>query len=422
MSLSDSMVITAQTVVSNGFGASVGLEAAYTQMGAGFASFMGAALGLRRPDLRTLVACGSAGAIAAAFGGPLTGAFYAFELDSRRLYALRARSGGRSRDRRHHLGARARRRQPIRENGDLRRASFRRRYGVARAARRPLRGIRHRHHARRRLRRRAFRWTRLPLAMQPAIGGLIVGGLALVTPAALSSGHGATIALFDAAAPALSAIGLALAVKSVASMISIGSGFRGGLFFASLYLGSLIGELYCRAIALYFPSVTLDSAISAVVGMTGLAVAVVGGPLTMSFLALETTGDFALSLAHAGHRDAGLRHRAAELRLFLRDMAHAPSRRIDPQRAGCRLDARSDRRPIDAHRCRDRAGFDMRVSEFRRRFALGSAQWVVAVDPLGRYKGMIFVPDAHLASADAGDADLTSRRCRACPIDFWSPR
>ena len=79
-------------------------------------------------------------------------------------------------------------------------------------------------------------------------------------------------------------------------MISIGSGFRGGLFFASLYLGTLIGEIYSRVIALYFPSVALDSAISAVVGMTGLAVAIVGGPLTMSFLALETTGDFSLSL------------------------------------------------------------------------------------------------------------------------------
>ena len=35
---------------------------------------------LRRSDMRTLVGCGSAGAIGAAFGAPLTGAFYAFEL------------------------------------------------------------------------------------------------------------------------------------------------------------------------------------------------------------------------------------------------------------------------------------------------------------------------------------------------------
>ncbi len=41
MSLKDSALIAAQTVISNGFGASVGLEAAYTQMGSGFASWLG---------------------------------------------------------------------------------------------------------------------------------------------------------------------------------------------------------------------------------------------------------------------------------------------------------------------------------------------------------------------------------------------
>ena len=38
------------------------------------------ALRLRRQDLRLLVGCGAGGAIAAAFGAPLTGAFYASEL------------------------------------------------------------------------------------------------------------------------------------------------------------------------------------------------------------------------------------------------------------------------------------------------------------------------------------------------------
>ena len=35
---------------------------------------------VRRNDLRLLVGCGAAGAIAGAFNAPLTGAFYAFEL------------------------------------------------------------------------------------------------------------------------------------------------------------------------------------------------------------------------------------------------------------------------------------------------------------------------------------------------------
>lgn len=76
----DNLVISAQTILSNGVGASVGLEAAYAQMGGGFASILGQWFALRRNDLRTLVGAGAGAAIGAAFGAPLTGAFYAFEI------------------------------------------------------------------------------------------------------------------------------------------------------------------------------------------------------------------------------------------------------------------------------------------------------------------------------------------------------
>jgi chloride channel protein, CIC family len=80
MSIGDSLGLVAATLLSGGFGASVGLEAAYTQLGAALASRLGRRVELRRDDVRTLVGCGAAGAIAAAFNAPLTGAFYAFEL------------------------------------------------------------------------------------------------------------------------------------------------------------------------------------------------------------------------------------------------------------------------------------------------------------------------------------------------------
>jgi len=80
MSLGDSAGLVLLTLLSGGLGASVGLEAAYTQLGAACASHLGGLAELRRDDVRTLVGCGAAGAIAAAFNAPLTGAFYAFEL------------------------------------------------------------------------------------------------------------------------------------------------------------------------------------------------------------------------------------------------------------------------------------------------------------------------------------------------------
>ena len=60
MSLRDSLLVTLQTLISNGFGASVGLEAGYTQIGSGLASRLGLWLNLRRSDLRIMVERGSA--------------------------------------------------------------------------------------------------------------------------------------------------------------------------------------------------------------------------------------------------------------------------------------------------------------------------------------------------------------------------
>ena len=80
MSARDSAFVGVQSLISNGFGASVGLEAAYVQLGSGLASLTGGALNLRRSDLRAFVGAGAGAAIAAAFGAPLTGAFYAFEI------------------------------------------------------------------------------------------------------------------------------------------------------------------------------------------------------------------------------------------------------------------------------------------------------------------------------------------------------
>ena len=80
MSFRGSVIVALQTVWSSGVGASVGLEAGYTQLASGLAASLGRGFHLRRADQRVMVGCGAAAAIAGAFGAPLAGAFYAFEL------------------------------------------------------------------------------------------------------------------------------------------------------------------------------------------------------------------------------------------------------------------------------------------------------------------------------------------------------
>lgn len=401
MSLRDSALIAVQTVISNGFGASVGMEAAYTQMGSGFASYFGKSFKMRRGDMRTLVACGSAGAIGAAFGVPLTGAFYAFELvlgsytpfslvpvGAAAICGVLASKA---------LGSDGMSMSPLvlQPALSLVGTGMMLLLGLICA----LAGI-------------AIMWAatlvegfclrcRMPRALQPAAGGLIVGLLALVTPQVLSSGHAGLTALLGANPPSASAIAIALGAKAAASAISIGSGFRGGLFFASLFLGGLLGRLYFFAAGYLNPALPPDDLVCTLVGMTALAVAVIGAPLTMGFLALETTGNFPLSLvmlAVASTVSVLVRHMFgysfATWRLHLRGETIRSARDV-----GWVRDLTAGRlMRTDVPKARA----ELTIAEFMEEFpARSSSQWVVLTDPRGRYEGLVFVPDAHLAGLQA---------------------
>ena len=405
MSVTDSLVIGAQTLVSNGFGASVGLEAGYTQLGSGFASWLGRAFNLRRADMRMIVGAGAGGAIGAAFGAPLTGAFYAFELiigtytpfglapvvAASISGVLVARSLGTGEDFIGHLpseftstfaGIVALTLLSLACAG----------LGIA-----VMRGVT--------LTDDLFKRSRLPALWQPAVGGLGVGAMALVTPHVLASGHGALAGLLHDPPPAIWLLALTLALKSLASAISIGSGFRGGLFFASLYLGGLLGKLFYALAMLVVPGLPLDGATCAVVAMAGLSVTIVGGPLTMSFLALETTGDFPLSILILAavtlvsvivRRTFG--YSFATWRLHLRGESIRSAQDIGWMRT--LTVGRMMRHDIET------AFADSSIGSFLENHPLGSGHWVVATDPFDRYVGMISLGEAHALQPDPV-------RCRA---------
>jgi CIC family chloride channel protein len=296
LSMLDSLVITGQTLLSNGFGASVGLEAAYTQMGGSLASKLGEVAGLRRSDLRKLVGCGAAGAIAAAFGAPLTGAFYAFELILG-TYTIAA------------LGpvvaasisavlinALFGHGKPI-VTIDLADGIGVLQVLVILACGLATGGLGILLMRLVGLVEAGFAGFRIPLWWRPALGGLLVGVLALASPVVLSAGHGALEAAFATPPLPLATLVALVVIKTLASAVSLGAGFRGGLFFASLLLGALLGQIFFWMAQSLDPSLLPDANVLMLVGMTGLAAAVVGGPLTMAFLALETSASLPLTIA-----------------------------------------------------------------------------------------------------------------------------
>ena len=119
--------------------------------------------------------------------------------------------------------------------------------------------------------------------------------IALVVPQVLGSGHGAIQDLFDHD-PSLVFLLVLLVTKLVASAISLGAGFRGGMFSSSLLLGCLFGAVFGQVLTLIVPSLAGQQAVLMLVGMASVAAAVIGSPLTMVFLVLEGTDNFPVTV------------------------------------------------------------------------------------------------------------------------------
>ncbi|WP_092742791.1 chloride channel protein [Xaviernesmea oryzae] len=402
LSLTDSIIVAVQNLVSNGFGASVGLEAGYTQVASAVGSKLGTFLQLRRADARLLLGCGAAGAIAAAFNAPLTGAFYAFELiiGSYTIISLtpvivsalianlvaRLLSGD----------------EFVIDIGAFEQVTLADYppailLGIAAAGVGILimQGVS--------LTEELARKSAIPAPLRPPIGGIVVGVLATVSPQVLSGGHGA-MHLNLTNQPTLAMLAGLFLLKSVASAVSIGSGFRGGLFFASLFMGALLGKIFAFGAMLAFPAATLTPVVYAVVGMSALAVSIIGGPLTMTFLALEITGDFPITvLVLAAVITSSFVTRTtfgysfATWRFHLRGESIRSAHDVGWIRnlTVGRL-MRADVRTVPANRS---------LADFKRDFPLGSTQRVVAVNEDNRYVGMILVPEVYASATEENGED-----------------
>jgi chloride channel protein, CIC family len=397
MSFRGSVIVALQTVWSSGVGASVGLEAGYTQLSSGLAASLGRGFHLRRADQRLMVGCGAAAAIAGAFGAPLAGAFYAFELviggytpSSLTPVGVASVVGyfvahGFTVS---SLGVGV---GPVGEvlGRDLAIAALlgvlAALFGIA-----IMRGVA--------LTETLLSKTGLWPPLRTALGGLAVGLLALRTPEVMSSGHGALQFAGIISMP-LAFIALVFVLKTIASVISLGSGFRGGLFFATLFLGAIGGRLFAAGIDMIAPGFNLDPNVYAIIGMSALSASVIGGPLTMSFIALESTGDLwlttvvlvAVIISTQITREL-FGYSFATWRLHLRGETIRSAADVGWIRD---LTVRRLMRPVVAT-----VNADMPIAEFRAKFPLGSKTQVVAVDETGHYVGLVLVADAHAPDID----------------------
>lgn len=414
MSLGDSLSLTALAMLSLGVGASVGMEAGYTQAGSGLASKIGQKLKLRRSDLRTLVGCGAAAAIAAAFNAPLAGAFYALELvvgnyTLTMLAPIGVAAAASALTARLLFAPEAIVTVPAAlAIGRFDYVAFvflglvAAAVGIA-----AMRGVTMVEYGLQRL--------SVPRFLRPVLGGIALAGLAYGMPQVLGGGHGAIQLTVEQsfAIPALLAI---LGGKLLASAVSVGCGFRGGLFSSSLFLGSLLGALLAAVIGLVVPDAVVDPVTFTLVGMGATGAAVIGAPVTMILLVLEMTGNypvtlgvllavlvasvavrswFGYSFATWRFHSRGVRLRGAHDVGWLRELSVGRTMRRDPVLVTS----------------------DKSMGELRKRYPIGSVKRLFVVDPDQAYLGMIDVAAMHAETLGDGDAErkagAASFACRA---------
>lgn len=142
--------------------------------------------------------------------------------------------------------------------------------------------------------RLAFR--RLPkdtLWVQPAVGGLAVGLLALAAPEVLGVGYGFVDRVLGGDM-SLRVVVLLAFLKILATALCYSSGNAGGIFGPSLFIGAMIGGSVGSAAHSLFPAWTANPGAYALVGMGTAFAGIVRTPLTSVIMIFEMTRDYSI--------------------------------------------------------------------------------------------------------------------------------
>ncbi|WP_316669879.1 chloride channel protein [uncultured Propionibacterium sp.] len=136
----------------------------------------------------------------------------------------------------------------------------------------------------------------VPAGVLPGLGGLAVGLLGLVVPAALGTGYGWVQLEMDADWVMAAPLWLILAIppaKIVSTTLSIGSGGSGGVFGPGMVIGGCAGAAVWRLLA-GLPWVSASPAPYVIVGMIACFGSIAHAPLGVMLMVAEMTGNLSL--------------------------------------------------------------------------------------------------------------------------------
>jgi len=290
------LIKTVASIVTIGTGGSAGREGPIAQIGAGFGSFLADRLGLSDWERRMLILSGASGGVAAIFRAPLGGALFAVEV----LYASTAVEFSAI--------------VPCVVASVVAYSVFASIFGPGLAFTVPetaafggptelpfylmfavvcaiagflyvwcFYGLRD----------HFFRRLAIPNHVKPAIGGLLLGAIALWFPQVMAGGYGWIQEAINGNLT-LQLMAVLVVAKILATSFTISSGGSGGVFAPSLFIGAMLGGafgLLCNTVS---PGVAPPVEAFVLVGMGGFFAGVAKVPLTALIMVSEMSGSYDL--------------------------------------------------------------------------------------------------------------------------------
>ncbi|UCD37948.1 MAG: chloride channel protein [Fidelibacterota bacterium] len=290
-----------------GSGGSVGREGPIVQIGSAIGSTVGQAFRLSDDRIRNLVACGAAGGIAATFNAPIAGVIFALEIilgefsvayfSTVVISAVSASVVGQA------------------VFGDLPAFPIPMEYHIISVweyTLYPILGL---------LAAlvgigftRALywsedifaKWKAVPEWVQPAIGGAILGILALAYPMFTSVTWERLPQIFNVGYDIIDStlrsdlvfqtVLLLLILKVVATSLTLGSGGSGGVFAPSIFMGAMLGGAFGAVVNTIMPFDVAPPGAYALVGMAAVFAAAAHAPIAAVMILFELTGDYRIIL------------------------------------------------------------------------------------------------------------------------------
>lgn len=144
-----------------------------------------------------------------------------------------------------------------------------------------------------RLAERWFSKIDIPVPFKLALGGAIVGVLAILNPEVCGNGQGLLQSLFHQNWFWDEILAITI-LKLIATATAFGSGVVGGVFTPTLFIGAAIGVLYGQTVLYLAPGLRADPVMYGFIGMGSFMAATTGAPLMAILMAFELTLDYSL--------------------------------------------------------------------------------------------------------------------------------